>query len=99
MPPSKPATSAAGKANAPSEPAQKSATPPPVIAPTVNCPSAPMFHTFARNPMASPNAHSMRGVAFSNNSPTPYTDATGSTKNKYSASSGLRPSAANTIDR
>ncbi len=82
IPPSTPAQSITGKANLPSAAPQKSATPPPAMAPRVSCPSAPMFQTFARNPCASPSAQSISGVALSSSSPMPYADVSGSTKNR-----------------
>ncbi len=65
------------------------------MAPTVNCPSAPMFQTLARKPMAKPTAHSTSGVALTISSPMPRLDDTGSMKKACSALTGSKPSSRN----
>jgi hypothetical protein len=74
LPPSRAArrrpTIIAGSSRPLSEPSKYSATPVAATAPSMNWPSAPMFHTLARKPIASPIAHSISGVALSSSSET-----------------------------
>ena len=51
-----------------SESPKYSAPPVAATAPSMNWPSAPMFHTLARKPIARPIAHSISGVALSSSS-------------------------------
>src|SRR5262245_5972742 len=94
MPPRTPASSINGKAQPPSDEVNN-AMPDPAMAPMVSWPSAPMFQTFARKPMANPNAHNISGVAFKANSPRPYTEDSGSTKNTLKPTQGLLPNIVN----
>ena len=71
MPPSAPASSIAGSTSGLPLAPKFSATTPLAIAPRISCPSAPMFHTPARKPIATPVAHSMIGAAFEQSSPRP----------------------------
>jgi len=57
----------------------------------VSCPSAPMFHTLARNPRASPIPQSTMGVAFTKSSVTPKTLLSGARKKVATAENGLCP--------
>ena len=67
-PPRAPATIMTGSNKLLSLPSKYSATPVAAAAPSMNWPSAPMFHTLARKPIARPIAHSISGVALSSNS-------------------------------
>ena len=70
MPPSVPASAIAGSTNQPSTSYSASATAAPAIAPTTSCPSAPMFHTCARNPIDSATPIMTSGAAFTPSSAT-----------------------------
>ena len=50
------------------------------MAPTVNWPSAPMFQTLARKPIASPTPMIMSGAALTMSSLSPNTVSSGETK-------------------
>ena len=80
MPPRAPATTIPGRIHALWLSWNQSARPPPQMAPMVSCPSAPMFHTLARKPMARPMAHSINGAALRPSSPQPNRSSIGATK-------------------
>ena len=71
MPPSTPASAIAGSTKAPSTSYSASATALPAIAPTISCPSAPMFQTCARKPIDSATPIMTRGAALTPSSATP----------------------------
>ena len=96
-PPIAPATTIAGSTSRLSVLWKPSATPVAATAPIRNWPSAPMFHTFARKPTASPTAISISGVAFSRSSVTALRSRTGLRKKMRKPSTGFLPSAENTI--
>src|SRR4051812_32610973 len=91
MPPTAPATTIAGSSHAPWPSWNSSASPLDAMAPTVSCPSAPMFQTLARKPTASPIAISTSGAAFSASSASPLTLLTGATKKAWNAAAGSLP--------
>ena len=64
MPPTTPAAITAMKNQLPVAAVACIATPLAKIAPTMNCPSAPMFQTLERKHTARPSAISSSGVAF-----------------------------------
>ena len=78
----------AGSSNGVSTSKNDKASPPPNIAPRVNWPSAPIFHTFALKPKDKPKAIKIRGVALTNNSATPSIVETGSIKKALTARKG-----------
>src|SRR5262249_60784544 len=61
------------------------------MAPSVYCPSAPMFQTLARNPSDRPTAISTRVAALTNNSGRGVGFASGATKNVCSEATGSLP--------
>ena len=71
---------------------------PPKSAPIVNWPSAPIFHTPARNPIDSPSAIIISGVAFTISSDNPKIDKRGSTKIIKIAKTGFFPINKNKIN-
>ncbi len=77
MPPNAPATIIAGRIQKPSRSPAASATPPPKMAPRMNWPSAPIFQTLARNPIARPTPISTSGAAFTESSAQPLSEETG----------------------
>src|ERR1700710_3313993 len=93
-PPAIPASSMSGKAQTCPAPPKFSATQLPQIPPRVSCPSAPMFQTFARQPMAMPIAQSKSGVAFSASSARLFSPTSGSTTMIRKAATGGLPSSA-----
>ena len=80
MPPTTPVTSIAGNRNGLVLSWKKIAIPPPRMAPTVYCPSAPIFHTLARKPSDKPIPMSTRGDALTTSSVTPSMLVTGKMK-------------------
>ena len=86
------AASAPPAASAAASPARlspkASATPPPAMAPMASCPSAPMFQTLARKPMAMPTATGSSGVAFSPSSVSPSRSTSGDEEQLPGATSG-----------
>ena len=86
-PPTMPATHIAGSTQNPPERCQvASATAVPASPPRMYCPSAPMFHTPARNPIESPTAIMISGAALTPRSCHPPTSIRGSTKISLAAS-------------
>ncbi len=51
------------------------------MAPSVYCPSAPMFHTLARKPSDRPTPIRISGAAFTNSSGKPVALVSGETRN------------------
>ena len=94
MPPSAPATVIAGTSQAWLPPPKVIASHPAAIAPMVNMPSAPIFHTLARMPIVMPSPIRIRGEALSSHSEMPFAVDSGSMKKMRSVFTGLRPSAA-----
>src|SRR2546430_628562 len=95
MPPAAPAASSATTTQRPTPGPASSTTPVAAIAPVMNCPSAPIFHTLARKAMARPSAIIASGVALMASSLSARPSRSGSTKNMASARAGGLPSAAN----
>ena len=74
-----------------------SASPPPRMPPTRNCPSAPMFQTLARKASPSPTAQRMSGVALSPSSVRARVPLQGLTRKISSPRTGSFPSSAKRV--
>ena len=80
MPPSTPQTSTAGSSSGPCTSGSMTGRIDPQTAPTVYCPSAPMFQTLVRKTRASPTPMSASGVALTTISSSDQASVSGLTK-------------------
>ena len=80
MPPAMPAAAMSGRSHACSPSPKASANQPAQSAPEMNIPSAPMFHTLARKPTASPRPMRTSGDALSSHSEIPLAELKGRMK-------------------